>query len=106
MRSKETESDSDTPLLPVSSFYKLLDYRIYLRTKTRLVALCAVSSDRGNELKLYEWEWRGEVKGWKVGLANLKVEQLNLLRIAKDAQELAQKHAIPLKWDLSITDKE
>ena len=88
----------DTEKLPLSDYYELLDARIYLRTPKRWVALCALKSKFGRELKLYEWEWRGEQKGWKVGLANLNVAGINLKRLAADAEELAARHEIPLKW--------
>lgn len=88
----------DIEKLPLSDYYELLDSRTYLRTPKRWVALCALKSKFGRELKLYEWEWRGEGKGWKVGLANLNVASLNLKRLAADAEELAAKQDIPLKW--------
>ena len=90
--------NKDTEKLPLSDYYELLDARTYLRTPKRWVALCALKSKFGKELKLYEWNWRGEEKGWKVALANLNVTSLNLKRIAADAEELAAKHDIPLKW--------
>jgi hypothetical protein len=64
--------------LPIGQFYKLLDAREYVHTEKRLIALCALEGPYGKELKLYQWEWKGDQKGWKVGLANLKVENLNL----------------------------
>jgi len=90
--------NDDTEKLPLSEYYELLDARTYQRTPKRWVALCALKSKFGRELKLYEWEWRGEQKGWKVGLANLNVAALNLRRLAADAEELAAKHEIPLRW--------
>ena len=90
--------NDDTEKLPLSEYYELLDARTYQRTPKRWVALCALKSKFGRELKLYEWEWRGEQKGWKVGLANLNVAALNLRRLAADAEELATKHEIPLRW--------
>jgi hypothetical protein len=84
--------------LPVAALYEVLDARVYTRTAKKLVALCALSSQYGKEMKLYQWEWKGDEKGWKVGLANLRVENLNLEQIAKDARELAEKHGISLRW--------
>ena len=89
----------DTEKLPLSEYYELLDSCTYVRTPKRWVALCALKSKFGRELKLYEWNWRGEEKGWKVALANLSVVSLNLKRLAADAEELAAKHDIPLKWN-------
>ena len=83
---------------PLSDYYELLDARTYLRTPKRWVALCALKSKFGKEMKLYEWNWRGEEKGWKVALANMNVASLNLKRLAADAEELAAKHDIKLKW--------
>lgn len=88
----------ETEKLPVSDYYELLDARTYRRTPKRWVALCALKSKFGKEIKLYEWNWRGEEKGWKVAFANINVGSLNLKRIAADAEELAAKHDIPLKW--------
>ncbi len=76
----------------------MLEARTYVRTPKRWVALCALKSKFGKELKLYEWNWRGEGKGWKVGLANMNVNQLNLKQLAADAETLAVKYEIPLQW--------
>jgi hypothetical protein len=84
--------------LPIGQFYKLLDAREYVHTEKRLIALCALEGPYGKELKLYQWEWKGDQKGWKVGLANLKVENLNLEQIATDARILAKNCGINLKW--------
>ena len=84
--------------LPLSDYYELLDARTYVHTPKRWVALCALKSRFGKELKLYEWNWRGEGKGWKVALANMNLKSLDLKRVAADAQELAARHDIPLKW--------
>lgn len=83
---------------PIGPFYELEDARTYLRTKSKIIALCVVRSKFGKELKLYQWEWRGDQKGWKVGLANLRIESLNLEKVVEDAKELASKHNIVLKW--------
>lgn len=90
--------NQESEKLPLSEYYELLDSRTYLRTPKRWVALCALKSKFGKEIKLYEWNWRGEQKGWKVALANMNVGSLNLKRVAADAEELAAKHEIPLKW--------
>ncbi|MBI4461834.1 MAG: hypothetical protein HY653_02910, partial [Acidobacteria bacterium] len=45
--------------LPISEYYTLLGSRTYVRTAKRIVALCAVQSKFGKELKLYEWNYRG-----------------------------------------------
>lgn len=83
---------------PISPVYELLDARTYVRTAQKIIALCVLQGKYGKELKLYEWNWRGEQKGWKVGLANLRVEGLNLLRIAEDAILLSEKFGIALRW--------
>src|SRR6185437_880023 len=90
---KNTQSD-----FPIDQFYKLLDARVYVHTEKKWIALCALEGRYGKELKLYQWEWKGDQKGWKVGLAKLKVESLNLERIATDAQILAKKCGINLEW--------
>lgn len=84
--------------LPISDYYTLLDSRTYVRTRRRIVALCAVQGKFGKELKLYEWNYKGEQKGWKVSLANINVAGINLKQLAADAEALATAHAIPLKW--------
>jgi hypothetical protein len=93
------DSGHTSERLPVAALYQVLDARVYLRTQKKLVALCALQSQYGKELKLYQWEWKGDQKGWKVGLANLRVEGLNLERIARDARALAEKHGIALRWE-------
>jgi hypothetical protein len=85
--------------LPISDFYTLLDSRTYIRKEKRIVALCALESRHGfRELKFYEWVWRGEGKGWKVGLANMNIQDVNLKRLAEDAENLSKNHNIQLKW--------
>ena len=88
----------DQERLPLSEYYQLLEARTYVRTARRWVALCALQGQFGKELKLYEWNWRGEEKGWKVALANLNVASINLKRLAADAEALSDQHGIPLKW--------
>lgn len=85
--------------LPISDFYTLLDSRTYVRTSGRIIALCALESKQGRrELKLYEWVLR-EGKGWRVNLAKINVQRLNLRRITADAEQLAATCNIPLNWD-------
>ena len=84
--------------LPVSDFFELLDQRVYVRTNRRIVALCVLKSKFRTELKFYEWIWKGEGKGWKVGLANINVEGIDLRKIAADAEALAKTHGIALRW--------
>ena len=84
--------------LPISDFYTLVGSRTYVRTSRRIVALCAVQSKFGKELKLYEWNYKGEAKGWKVALANINIVGINLKQVAADAEALAAEHGIPLKW--------
>lgn len=84
--------------LPVSDYYTLLGSRTYVRTSRRIVALCVLQSRFGKEMKLYEWNWKGEDKGWKVGLANINIAGINLKQLAADAEALAAEHGIALKW--------
>ncbi len=93
------DSGQKSERLPVAALYELLDSRVYVRTQKKLITLCALQSQYGKELKLYQWEWKGDQKGWKVGLANLRVEGLNLERIARDARTMAEKHGIALRWE-------
>ncbi len=91
-------SGPETEKLPVSDFFELLDQRVYVRTNRRIIALCVLKSKFRTELKFYEWIWKGEGKGWKVGLANINVEGIDLRKIAADAEVLAKTHGIPLRW--------
>jgi|SRR5882724_4137169 len=84
--------------MPIGAYYQLLDKRIYVQTQKKMIALCALKSRYRNELKLYEWKWRGEEKGWKVALANFRIESLDLEQIARDARVMARKHGIKLDW--------
>lgn len=84
--------------LPISDYYTLLGSRTYVRTSRRIVALCAVESKFGKELKFYEWTFKGEDKGWKVALANINIAGINLKQVAADAEALAAEHGIVLKW--------
>jgi len=84
--------------LPVSDFYTLLGARTYVRTDRRIVALCALQGGARKELKLYEWNYKGGDKGWKVALANINVAGINLKQLAADAEALAAEHGIPLNW--------
>ena|GEM_PF-5090509 len=93
-------NSSDLGSLPVNrEFFTVLDARTYKRTKKRIVALCVLEGKFGTDIKLYEWEWRGEGKGWKVGLANLSVKDIDLAAVANDAKELAATYAIKLDWN-------
>ncbi len=94
----EAAPGPETEKLPVSDFFELLDQRVYIRTTRRIIALCVLKSKFRTELKLYEWNWKGEGKGWKVGLANINVEGIDLRKIAADAEALAKAHGIPLRW--------
>ena len=85
--------------LPLSEYYQLLESRTYLRTPKRWVALCALQGKFGKEMKFYEWNWKGEGKGWKVALANMNIAGINLKRVAADAEEFSTRHEIPLKWN-------
>ena len=89
---------NESEKLPLSDYYELLEARTYVRTSKRWVVLCALKSKFGKELKVYEWNWRGEAKGWKVALANMNIASINLKRLAADAEELAAKYDIPLRW--------
>lgn len=84
--------------LPVTDYYTLLGARTYVRNNRRIVALCVLQSQFGKEMKLYEWNWKGEDKGWKVGLANINIAGINLKQLAADAEALAAEHGIALKW--------
>jgi hypothetical protein len=75
-----------------------VDARTYPQTSIRIIALCLVRSKFGKDPDVHRWRWRGEQKAWKVGLASLSLEGLNLKRLAEDAEVLAKEHRIELSW--------
>ncbi len=83
---------------PVSDYYELLDFRTYHHTSKRWVSLCVVRDRHGKFMKLYDWQWKGEEKGWKLSLANMNVVSVNLRCLASDAAELAALHNININW--------
>ncbi len=63
---KKTRAKGNNEKPSVKDYWQLLDYRTYLRNSKRWVALCVVKGSNGVELKLYDWMWRGEKKGWNL----------------------------------------
>lgn len=82
---------------PVSDNFKVLGgYDIY-RSAKLIVAIVAVESSFGKDVRLYRWQMR-ETKasgpGWKVDLARMSVARWDWSAIAKNVMELKQRHGI------------
>ncbi len=80
------------PNYPVSEQYKVLEgYDLY-RGSNLIIALVAVESKFGKDLRLYRWQMR---KGaWKVDLARMSVKRWDWEKIAAKAREMKEKHGI------------
>jgi hypothetical protein len=83
---------------PVSSTFKLLVYKNYLKTQRRWVALCVVNDGSENSLRFYKWKWDQKAAAWKVDLARFSVADIDLGVVAVDAREFARSFKIPLNW--------
>ena len=77
---------------PVSSQFKVLDgYDIY-RSSKLIVAMVAVESQFGRDLRLYRWQNR---KGtWKVDLCRMSVARWSGDSLATKAKELIAKYEL------------
>lgn len=84
--------------LPVAPNVHVIDYRTYVHTTKRWVALCVVQSEYGAYLKFYKWRRRESEQQWKVDLARFSVRDVDLCHIAADAVELARQYSISLSW--------
>ncbi len=77
---------------PVSDQYKVLEgYDIYRGSKL-IIALVAVESQFGRDLRLYRWQLRGEA--WKVDLCRMSVKGWEWQKIAAKASEMRTKHNV------------
>ena len=82
--------------LPVAPSIHVLDHHTYVHNAKRWVALAAVQTEYGTQLKFYKWKWNGE--RWRVDLARFLLADIDLCRLASDAIDLARKHGIKLRW--------
>jgi hypothetical protein len=80
---------------PVSESYKILEgYDIY-RSSNLIVALVAVESQFGKDLRLYRWQKRKDQ--WKVDLCRMSVASWNWDVISSKAKELTEKYGLGRK---------
>ena len=79
-------------LYPVSESFKVLEGFDILRTEKLIVAIVAVKIDRGNDVRLYRWQKRGE--GWKVDLCRMSIGKWNFTDIYNIVLEFKQKYQI------------
>ncbi len=77
---------------PVSERYKVLEgYDIYRGSKL-IIALVAVESQFGKDLRLYRWQLRGDA--WKVDLCRMSVKSWDWAKISTKASEMRTKYNI------------
>ena len=77
---------------PVSEQFKVLEgYDIYRGSKL-IIALVAVESQFGKDLRLYRWQLRGDA--WKVDLCRMSVKSWDWAKISAKAGEMRTKHGI------------
>ena len=79
-------------LYPVSESFKVLEGFDILRTEKLIVAIVAVKTDRGNDVRLYRWQKRGE--DWKVDLCRMSIGKWNFTDIYNIVLEFKQKYQI------------
>jgi hypothetical protein len=77
---------------PVSQSFKVLGgYDIY-RSAKLIVALVAVDSEFGKDLRMYRWQKRGEA--WKVDLCRMSVASWEWDEVSQKAKELIEKYGL------------
>lgn len=79
-------------LYPVSESFKVLEGFDILRTEKLIVAIVAVKTDRGNDVRLYRWQKRGE--DWKVDLCRMSIAKWNFTDIYNIVSEFKQKYNV------------
>lgn len=83
---------------PVSESYKVLEGHDIYRSSKLIVALVAVESEFGRDLRLYRWQKRLDKKAnaeaWKVDLARMSVRDWNWEELAQKIKELKAKYGI------------
>ena len=77
---------------PVSQAFAVLEGHDIYRSSNLIVALVAVESQHGRDLRLYRWAKRNDQ--WKVDLCRMGVGRWNWDEIAAKAKELIVKHGI------------
>jgi len=74
---------------PVSDLYKVLEGYDILRTDNFIVAIVAVESDKGKDVRLYRWHKKGE--DWKVDLCRMSMVNWDFTDIYNKVQEFKRK---------------
>ena len=75
---------------PVSEAFKVLEgYDIY-RSEQLIIALVAVQSNTGKDVRLYRWQKRQDA--WKVDLCRMSVRQWDWDKVSSKAKELKAKY--------------
>ena len=77
---------------PVSDTFKVLEGFDILRTENLIVAVVAVESDKGKDVRLYRWQKRGDE--WKVDLCRMSIVRWNFTDIYNIVSEFKQKYNI------------
>ena len=77
---------------PVSDKFKVLEGFDIFRTEKLIVAVVAVESDRGRDVRLYRWQKRGEE--WKVDLCRMSIAKWNFTDIYNIVSEFKQKYDV------------
>lgn len=82
---------------PVSENFRVLEgYDIY-RSSKLIVAIVAVESKFGKDIRLYRWQERESVDNkavWKVDLARMSVARWDWSKLASKVEEMKHKHGI------------
>ena len=77
---------------PVSDTFKVLEGFDILRTEKLIVAVVAVESNRGKDVRLYRWQKRREE--WKVDLCRMSIAGWNFTDIYNIVSEYKQKYDV------------
>ena len=79
-------------LYPVSESFKVLEGFDILRTDKLIVAIVAVETDHGRNIRLYRWQKRDE--DWKVDLCRMSISKWNFTDIYNIVSEFKQKYNV------------
>jgi len=77
---------------PVSDTFKVLEGFDILRTENLTVAVVAVESDKGKDVRLYRWQKRGDE--WKVDLCRMSIVRWNFTDIYNIVSEFKRKYNV------------
>lgn len=77
---------------PVSDMYKVLEGYDILRTDNLIVAIVAVESVKGKDVRLYRWHKKDDQ--WKVDLCRMSMVNWNFTDIYNKVQEFKTKYEI------------